>query len=309
MDDFRRDPYLWIHLAGLAAVPLWVDGCLLGLSTGEPLLPTGVELGLVEIAGIAPVLWMQWQKPFCIYSLLVLSLRPDSLDEQQRRLLNLFQGWLQRLLALLVLPLLLVGLWKLYALAPLAVGMNPLATQGRGLGLLVAAICFLLVNLFVQVPVSVMRVLAASKNQIEQLNPYPTEQISRDFMLVGIPVRRILPDLVAASAKSQPTQSASASAFGAAPKVAVDSAKVSEPDLEWEEDSQEASSVEETEESDALQSRAMSSEAPEAASAPSETEASEMKAPEEEVQPGAEPVDEAKIYSQDSEKDPEAEDL
>lgn len=290
MDNFRRDPYLWVHLAGLAAVPLWVDGCLLGLSTGEPSLPTGIELGLVAIAGIAPILWMQWQKPFCIYSLLVLSLRPNSLNEQQRRVLNLFQGWPQRLLALLVLPLLLLGLWKLYALAPLAAGMNPLATQGRGLGLLVAAVCFLLVNLFVQVPVSVMRVLAASQNQVNQLNPYPTEQISRDFMLVGIPVGQILPDLVAAPASIRSSQPApaSASAFGATSEVAMDAATVSDPDFDWEEEDPAVSSTEET----AL------AEAP-----PPETVSPDREAPAEEVQAAVEPVDGDGIHSQDPEGD------
>lgn len=27
MQPWRSDPYLWVHLAGLATVPLWIDLC------------------------------------------------------------------------------------------------------------------------------------------------------------------------------------------------------------------------------------------------------------------------------------------
>ncbi|MBD2260820.1 low-complexity tail membrane protein [Pseudanabaena sp. FACHB-2040] len=194
MRSFRLDPYLWVHLAGLAAVPLWLDICLLGLATGEPVLPTWVELGMIGGIGILPIVWMQWQKPFSIFSLVLLALRPDRMGEDRRRILRLFKDPLVKFLAALApIPLIWV-LVRLYTLAPLASDLTPFAVGGRGLGLLVAAIAFLLVNLFVQVPVSVLRVLATPQRVFNKLPPYPSEQVKQDFTVLGFRVNRILPD-------------------------------------------------------------------------------------------------------------------
>lgn len=192
MRSFRLDPYLWVHLAGFAVVPLWLDLCLLGLSTGNPALPTGVEIGFLSLVGALPILWMQWQKPFCIYSLLFLALRPDRMDENQRRILRLFRDPLVKFLAgLAPLPLIWV-VWKLYGLAPLATDLSPF--PNRGVGLVVAAIAFLLANLFVQVPLGVVRVLLVPERAFANVPPYPPEQIKKDFTLLGLRVNRILPD-------------------------------------------------------------------------------------------------------------------
>jgi hypothetical protein len=48
MQPWRSDPYLWVHLAGLATVPLWIDLCLLGLAVGNPALP-GLELAVITV--------------------------------------------------------------------------------------------------------------------------------------------------------------------------------------------------------------------------------------------------------------------
>ena len=68
MRSFRLDPYLWVHLAGLAMLPVLFCGCLLGLAVGEPLLSVWVEMGFLVGLGVAPVLWMQLQSPFYIFS-------------------------------------------------------------------------------------------------------------------------------------------------------------------------------------------------------------------------------------------------
>jgi hypothetical protein len=194
MRSFRLDPYLWVHLAGLAAVPLWLDICLLGLATGEPVLPTWLELALVAGFGILPVAWMQWRRPFCIFSLVFLSLRPDRLSEDRRRLLRLFKDPLVKFVTALAPVPLLWALNKLYMLAPLAADLTPFGLGGRWLGLLVAAIAFLLANLFVQVPLSVVRVLLTPQRVFDQLPPYAPEQVRQDFTLLGIRINQILPD-------------------------------------------------------------------------------------------------------------------
>lgn len=208
MRSFRLDPYLWVHLAGLAAVPLWLDICLLGLATGEPVLPTWLELALVAGLGILPVAWMQWRRPFCIFSLVFLSLRPDRLSEDRRRLLRLFKDPLVKFVTALAPVPLLWALNKLYMLAPLAADLTPFGLGGRWLGLVVAAIAFLLANLFVQVPLSVVRVLLTPQRVFDQLPPYAPEQVRQDFTLLGIRINQILPDWQA-PAVAQPVSAAS----------------------------------------------------------------------------------------------------
>src|SRR4028118_1567963 len=91
MRSFWTEPFLWIHLAGLAAVPLALEFVWLGLAVGDPILPVWMELLLIAVVGIAPVLWMQLIRPFDIFSILVLALKPEQLTVEQRRILSLFK--------------------------------------------------------------------------------------------------------------------------------------------------------------------------------------------------------------------------
>ncbi|PSN19471.1 hypothetical protein C7271_07175 [filamentous cyanobacterium CCP5] len=193
MPSFRLDPYLWVHLAGLAAVPLWLDICLLGLATGGPVLSVGVEIAILTLLGALPVLWMQWQKPFCIYSLVFLALRPAAIDEPQRQTLRLFRGLIPRLIALVVPVPLVLTLGKIYEIAPVAAETTPF--PNRTVGFLAAAIAFLLANLFTQVPASVLKVLLTSEKAWAKRTPYLPEEIPRNFTLIGLPVKKILPAL------------------------------------------------------------------------------------------------------------------
>ncbi|RMF66942.1 MAG: low-complexity tail membrane protein, partial [Cyanobacteria bacterium J069] len=172
MRSFWSDPYLWVHLAGLAAVPLLAEVCLVGLAVGDPWLPVGLELLLVGAVGIAPVLWMQWQRPFCIFSLTPVALRPDALSDDRRRLLRLFKGTEVQVLAGSVAIALFIFLWQLFRFAPVATEAAAGLPQNRALGLLIAAIAFLLCNLFVQVPLSVVRALLSNDAAIARFAPY-----------------------------------------------------------------------------------------------------------------------------------------
>ncbi len=195
MRSLRSDPYLWVHLAGVAAVPIFLELCLLGLGMGSSLMPVWFELLFVGGLGIAPILWMQWQRPFCIFSLLLLALRPDQLSEDQRKLLGLFKSPVNQFLSVGVAVLMAGVLWRFYEAAPIANGLLfPSAT--RGTGLLVAAIAFFFANLFLQVPASVLRVLLVGESVFAATDPYPVEQIPIAFTLVGLRVKKILPPLV-----------------------------------------------------------------------------------------------------------------
>jgi hypothetical protein len=190
----RRDPYLWLHLAGLATVPLWLDICLAGLEVGEAVLTRWLELITLGGVGTVPILWMQWQRPFYIFSLLVLALRPDTLSEDRQRLLSQQRTWLSRGLVTVSAIALLCILFWLYQLAPLAANMTPFVGQPRAIGWLICAIAFLLANLFVQVPAMVVALLLVPPDHLSQLSAYNPERILQDFTVLGLRVRQILPD-------------------------------------------------------------------------------------------------------------------
>ncbi len=196
MRSFWSDPYLWIHLAGLAALPIWLELCFLGLAVGDPIFSVWLELAFVAIAGIVPILWMQWQRPFYIFSLLAIALKPEKLTLSQRQLLTRFKSTQNRLLAVMVAILLAIVLRQLYVLAPIAAAVAPFSIESRGLGLLLAAIAFLGSNLFLQVPISVASVMLTTDSAFASTDPYPLEQIAQDFTSLGLPVSQLLPEFL-----------------------------------------------------------------------------------------------------------------
>ncbi|TVQ05457.1 MAG: low-complexity tail membrane protein [Leptolyngbya sp. DLM2.Bin27] len=195
MESWRCDPYLWIHLVGVATVPLWIDLCLLGLAVATPTLP-GLELGLIVALGVLPVLVMQLRRPFYIFSLPGLALRPGALKDDQLRLLTQFRRWRVRLGALLVPVPLVWVLVKLYPLAFLAREFSPFGGWGRLGGIAIAVLGFFLANLFLQVPVAVLQVMATPDRRMQTVAPYPADQIAASFTWFGLSVGKILPDLL-----------------------------------------------------------------------------------------------------------------
>ncbi|PZV02171.1 MAG: hypothetical protein DCF32_15370 [Leptolyngbya sp.] len=195
MAPWRRDPYLWVHLAGLATVPLWIDLCLLGLAVGNPTLPE-LELGVIVALGVLPVLVMQLRRPFYIFSLPGVALKPAALQDDQRRLLSQFRRWWVRLGALLVPVPLVWVLLKLYPLAFLARDLTPFSDLGRLGGVAIAALSFLMANLFLQIPIAVLQVLATPDRVMSKVPPYAAENVVADFTWIGLAVGKILPDLM-----------------------------------------------------------------------------------------------------------------
>ena len=195
MYSFRSEPFLWIHLAGLAVVPLTLELMWLGLSVSEPLPFFWLELIFMIVVGIVPVLWMQWNRPFDIFSLLIVSLKPEQMTLEQQCILSLFKKRQQRFLTVTLAIVMLIVLWQVYRLAPLATIVIPFFSQVRIAGLMVAALAFLLTNLFVQVSVSVLVVLLITEEEFALTKPYAIELISQNFTIPGFKVKNILPSL------------------------------------------------------------------------------------------------------------------
>ncbi|MEB3886489.1 low-complexity tail membrane protein [Lyngbya sp. CCY1209] len=193
MRRFRLDPFLWIHFAGLATLPIWFGLCLFGFAVGYPLLPVGVEFSLVAIAGILPILWMQWFRPFYIFSILVVAIRPERLADEQRRILAGFKTQRQQGLSSITPILLLPVLWQLYGVAPLAAEVASGFSEWRPLGLAIAAAAFCGANLFAQVPMSVVGIFLTPESEFANREPLSPPQIRQGFTIVGARVDRIWP--------------------------------------------------------------------------------------------------------------------
>jgi len=195
MPSFRSEPILWIHVAGLATLPIFLVLCLLFLSVGEPLLPMWMELFIVAAIGIVPLLWMQLHRPFYIFAILGIALKPENLTERQRKILCLINTKLNRMLSLVTAVLLVWVLWYLYQVAPMVANVAKFLPQWRSLGLLLAGLAFLASNLFLQIPVSVARVLVTNDTEFAATEPLSLEKIKQDFTILGVRVNRILPHL------------------------------------------------------------------------------------------------------------------
>ncbi|NEP56039.1 MAG: low-complexity tail membrane protein [Symploca sp. SIO2G7] len=193
MRSFWKEPFLWIHLAGLAALPLTLELVWLGLAVGDPILPVWLELLLVATIGIGPVLWMQLTHPLDIFSLLVVAIKPEQLTQEQQKLLSLFKTKPNKILTIAGIVLTLWILWQIYRVAPLAVTVASWIPGGHIVGLLGAGLAFLASNLFLQVPLSVTQVLLTSESEWQATSPYPVNKVQQDFTIPGIKVKQILP--------------------------------------------------------------------------------------------------------------------
>jgi hypothetical protein len=191
MTSFRSEPFLWIHLAGIAVAPfaLWV--VWLALAIAVPLTPYWLELLFLVGIGVVPILWMQWHKPFEIFSLLVVALRPEVLTLEQRKILSLFKQPRQRVLTILTALLMTGKLFGIYYFAPLASLPVLDLPQIRIAALGVAAIAFFVANLFVQVPVSVLGILLTSNSTYDQTHPIELSDIPQKLTLFGFRVKKI----------------------------------------------------------------------------------------------------------------------
>lgn len=210
MQGPKRDPYLWVHLAGLAALPLCAELCLLGLAAGDPLLPGGWDWLLVGLLGTAPIVAMQWLRPFYPFSVLLVSLRADRLNETQQRILQRWAGWETKAIALIASLLVLWALQRLDQLSPLAAEIAPL--DQRAIGLLVVWLGALLGSLLLTVALVSSWVLLTPQTAFSAIEPFPVGNVPSSFLRLSVRLTKVLPDLenapVAAPAKVPEPESA-----------------------------------------------------------------------------------------------------
>jgi hypothetical protein len=195
MSSFRSEPILWIHVAGLATLPIFLPLCLLFLAVGDRSLPIWLELFVVAAIGILPLLWMQLRRPFYIFALLGVAIKPETLSEPQRKILCLVNTKLNRLLAVFGAVLSVAVLGLLYQATPQVTNIARLLPQWRGLALLLAGLSFFASNLFLQIPLSVARVFVTKETEFAALEPLSLEKIKQDFTILGVRVNQILPQL------------------------------------------------------------------------------------------------------------------
>ena len=188
------EPFLWIHLAGIFTLPLWLSVCALSLAGSGLLLPLGLERLLVALLGILPIVAMQCYRPFNIFSLLFLALPPEQLNDDRRRILAAFRAPEHRWLTGVAAILLLCFLRDLYSLSPLLAELSPLSAESTNplLRLAIASGTFFAANLFLQVPLAVLRIMAMPDGELDAIDPVTSEEAANRFFLLGLPKENLL---------------------------------------------------------------------------------------------------------------------
>lgn len=189
MTKLQQNRYLWVHFASLAFVPLLLDICLAGLASAGPALPYGGQYWVIALIAVAPGLAMQWFKPFYIFGLPPIVLKPTRLSESQRRCLQIFKSWQIKALSVVVALFCLWMLVQLYALSP---EISPMLAPTAGL--VSAAIAFFFACSFLQISVSSMRALLVGPDALPRVPAYVASDIAADFLLLGLRVNAVLPD-------------------------------------------------------------------------------------------------------------------
>ena len=181
------EPYVWVHVAGILVFPLWMGLCAIGLASGEPVLPVWLEMTAIALLGAGPILAMQLLKPFNIFSALMVAVPTDCLDDERRRILAIFQERDQRLLAVAIAALMCCFLLDAYHMAPLLEAFSPVqAAPGSGISrLLMATVGFLGANLFLQVPMATLRVMAMPDLAVDKVVPVDIEDATELFTTLG----------------------------------------------------------------------------------------------------------------------------
>ena len=195
MATHRTDPFLWFHLAALAAVPLGLEGCLVGLAVGDPLLPGSLDCLLVGVLGAVPLLALQWFRPIYPFSMPLVSLRPASLSPRQLKILTIAQSLGAKIAALAAAIAGLALLQLVYQWAPIATEVTRgfLATNSRLAGLGIAIAAFFFTSLWLQMSLGSALVLITPGGMVKRTEGFPGDRINQSFFRWGIPLRSILP--------------------------------------------------------------------------------------------------------------------
>lgn len=187
----RTEPFLLIHVALLAAVPLVIVLCMMGLAVGDPVLPGWLEMLILGLPPIALTIWIQWQKPLYPFSLWGLAKPATELSDRQRRVLSVLRrrinGWYTGAWVAVVAGVFLYVVFRqIYISAPLAADIAPFPPVLRLIGILWAEVFFLIGNLLLQMGAAAARVMLVPPSEFNSLKPYESNLIRKDFTIVGI---------------------------------------------------------------------------------------------------------------------------
>ncbi len=189
------DPYLWIHLLGLAVLPLTLALTAIALPWGVPFPFAWAELVLIVLLGGIPVWVLQILRPWNPFGFLVFQIPPERMGDRQRKIMRLIQGTRQPLFNLFGAGGMVFLLWQISHYAPLAVGVSAGFPQWRLLGLAIATLGFFLSNILLQIPLTFLPTLWLSEQTVEEIDPHPSVSIRRDFACWGIPMGQFFPEL------------------------------------------------------------------------------------------------------------------
>jgi hypothetical protein len=187
----KTEPFLLIHIALLAAVPLMLVLCMMGLAVGDPVLPGWLEMLVLGLPPIALTVWVQWQNPLYPFSLWVLAKPAKELSDNQRRVLSVLRrrinGWYTGAWVAVVAGVFLYVIFRqIYLTAPLAADIAPFPPVLRLLGILWAEVFFLISNLLLQMGAAAARVMLVPTSEFNSIKPYDSDRISKDFTIVGM---------------------------------------------------------------------------------------------------------------------------
>jgi len=184
----RSEPFLWIHLGGIVMFPLFFLLTSFCLAIGER-YSYWLEVPLLVVIAILPVLLMQLYRPFNIFSVLLLALKPQSLDENQRRILALFQRKQQKFANAIAAVLMLFSLGLIYYVSPNFKAIADLLPQQHLLGLVMAGGAFFGSNLFLQIPLNALQVLLTRESELAKSELYTPEAVAENFTTPGIKLK------------------------------------------------------------------------------------------------------------------------
>jgi hypothetical protein len=181
----KSEPFLWFHVALLAAVPLTLILGMLGLGVGDPVLPEWFEITVLGLPAIALPIMLQWWKPLSPLSLWLFAKPLELTDENERRVLAVVKDFKTVLVAIALGVVIDAIFCKMYSAAPIVANVLPLPNGLRILGVIWWLGFFLISNFLIQAGAVAIRVLLLSEADLNQLTPLPLENINSTFTSLG----------------------------------------------------------------------------------------------------------------------------
>lgn len=189
------DPYLWLHLVGLATLPLTLSLMAIALAWGIPFPFSVAELVLIVLVGGIPVWVLQILRPWQPFGFLIFQIPPERMDERQKKILRLIQGTRQPVLNAVGAVFMVILLWQIAHYSPLATGMTEGLWQWRIFGLLGAIAGFFLSNVSLQMSITLLPTLFLSEQTVREIDPHPNVSIRRDFACWGLSMGQLFPSV------------------------------------------------------------------------------------------------------------------